>query len=693
MQAGFNTRNGAAPLAGAVGSSVTPAQVAAGQTAPPQTTSAQPPPATTVTTPVPRSAATTLVGTPNPAAATSLATPSDAQTSAPSSAMSSGSAAPGLTAPQTTVNGVSVPPASASSQTMLTGLITASQKNPAPGFVTGTLNPQTPGPAPAPAQGTLPVNLPIGSGLANPANVGVQPPTAAPGLVQALIAAAGTSTALSPVLSPALNLALKPAQGFGVPAPSAAAVPMGSNLGRSDDAKPEQRSAPPLVFGSAANRAAPVGALRPSGLLTGNLQPSAGPAPSHRMTAPGLPASTAQESSGGPAQVQRALEGNSYRIQNQSVPTAPDVASAIAGKQRGNMLSPEGVNMMPRPNTVYVEGAAAGVRVEPEQARVLGLRAGETINAVVTQRQDGNVLLIGKQQLPLPDRLNLPAGQISLLVRVVAGQTILALTDPALAAQVAAKAQRSDADARFARLLNHVGSFHLGRILSPGALTALVEQSGSQPLQRSLAALLLDSRQLGSQMLRTAMENTGLFAEHQARQNPQQALPGLKSMLLTLRAMMQARQLETTTVSGAIDEIEARQIDSLAQQSAGRTHYSWVLPFADQYPVYIELEYQQSAPNEEGASQTMWNVDLEVGLTASVAMAANVRVDQHGGLGLRLWLPHPDFYRLAQENAQRLESMLQEQGLSLTGLTVYPVPRDSGKVDYGQGRMGVSIDA
>lgn len=357
------------------------------------------------------------------------------------------------------------------------------------------------------------------------------------------------------------------------------------------------------------------------------------------------------------------------------------------------MLSPEGVNMMPRPNTVYVEGAAAGVRVEPEQARVLGLRAGETINAVVTQRQDGNVLLIGKQQLPLPDRLNLPAGQISLLVRVVAGQTILALTDPALAAQVAAKAQRSDADARFARLLNHVGSFHLGRILSPGALTALVEQSGSQPLQRSLAALLLDSRQLGSQMLRTAMENTGLFAEHQARQNPQQALPGLKSMLLTLRAMMQARQLETTTVSGAIDEIEARQIDSLAQQSAGRTHYSWVLPFADQYPVYIELEYQQSAPNEEGASQTMWNVDLEVGLTASVAMAANVRVDQHGGLGLRLWLPHPDFYRLAQENAQRLESMLQEQGLSLTGLTVYPVPRDSGKVDYGQGRMGVSIDA
>ena len=37
------------------------------------------------------------------------------------------------------------------------------------------------------------------------------------------------------------------------------------------------------------------------------------------------------------------------------------------------MLSPEGLNMMARPNTVYVE-RAAGVRVEPEQARLWGAR-------------------------------------------------------------------------------------------------------------------------------------------------------------------------------------------------------------------------------------------------------------------------------------------------------------------------------
>ena len=242
------------------------------------------------------------------------------------------------------------------------------------------------------------------------------------------------------------------------------------------------------------------------------------------------------------------------------------------------MLSPEGVNMMPRPNTVYVEGAAAGVRIEPEQARTLGLRAGETITAIVAQRQDGNILLIGNQQLPLPDRMNLPTGQVSLLVRVISGQPVLALADPALAAGVAAANGRVAADGRFARLLNHVGSFHLLQLFAPGQLGALAEKVGSPELRSALAALLLDSRQLSGTSLRQAFQNTGLFAEYQAGLNPNQALPGLKSMLLALRTLLQARQMETTSISGAIDELEARQIDSLSHQSAGRSQYSWMIP-------------------------------------------------------------------------------------------------------------------
>jgi hypothetical protein len=56
-------------------------------------------------------------------------------------------------------------------------------------------------------------------------------------------------------------------------------------------------------------------------------------------------------------------------------------------------------------------------------------------------------------------------------------------------------------------------------------------------------------------------------------------------------------------------------------------------------------------------------------------------------------LPEPTFYRLAEAGKAELEAMLSGQGLSLGGLTIYPVARDAGSVNYGQQRMGVSIDA
>ena len=37
--------------------------------------------------------------------------------------------------------------------------------------------------------------------------------------------------------------------------------------------------------------------------------------------------------------------------------------------------------------------------------------------------------------------------------------------------------------------------------------------------------------------------------------------------------------------------------------------------------------------------------------------------------------------------------MLSGHGLTLGGLTIYPVARDAGSVNFGQQRMGVSIDA
>ena len=355
------------------------------------------------------------------------------------------------------------------------------------------------------------------------------------------------------------------------------------------------------------------------------------------------------------------------------------------------MLTAEPMNMSMRPNIVYVEGAAAGMRINPEQARVLGLREGQVINAVVAQRADGNLLLIGNQQLAMPARMSLAQGPAAFMVSVVNGNMVLSLVDPNSANKLN---QRADADARFGRLLGHAGGMHLGRLFSPGVMPQLLGSPASGDLGQVLRGLLMNSREINSASIRRSLENFGLFTESEIRQTGMApANQGIKSALIGLRALFQSRQMETTSISGAIDELEARQIESLAQQVAGKTSLSWVIPFADQWPVYIRLSQDETPGNAESNVQKTWSVDLEAGLDEQTAMSANIRVDASKQIEVRIWLPSTELFAVAQASREELVKRLREQGVTLVTLNIFPTTRIPITDDVPEQRVGLNIDA
>ena len=355
------------------------------------------------------------------------------------------------------------------------------------------------------------------------------------------------------------------------------------------------------------------------------------------------------------------------------------------------MLTAEPMNMSMRPNIVYVEGAAAGMRISPEQARVLGLREGQVINAVVAQRADGNLLLIGNQQLAMPARMSLAQGPAAFMVSVVNGNMVLSLVDPNSANKLN---QRADADARFGRLLGHAGGMHLGRLFSPGVMPQLLGSPASGDLGQVLRGLLMNSREINSASIRRSLENFGLFIESEIRQTGMApANQGIKSALIGLRALFQSRQMETTSISGAIDELEARQIESLAQQVAGKTSLSWVIPFADQWPVYIRLSQDETPGNAESNVQKTWSVDLEAGLDEQTAMSANIRVDASKQIEVRIWLPSTELFAVAQASREELVKRLREQGVTLVTLNIFPTTRIPITDDVPEQRVGLNIDA
>ena len=355
------------------------------------------------------------------------------------------------------------------------------------------------------------------------------------------------------------------------------------------------------------------------------------------------------------------------------------------------MLTAEPMNMSMRPNIVYVEGAAAGMRINPEQARVLGLREGQVINAVVAQRADGNLLLIGNQQLAMPARMSLAQGPAAFMVSVVNGNMVLSLVDPNSANKLN---QRADADARFGRLLGHAGGMHLGRLFSPGVMPQLLGSPASGDLSQVLRGLLMNSREINSASIRRSLENFGLFTESEIRQTGMApANQGIKSALIGLRALFQSRQMDTTSISGAIDELEARQIESLAQQVAGKTSLSWVIPFADQWPVYIRLSQDETPGNAESNVQKTWSVDLEAGLDEQTAMSANIRVDASKQIEVRIWLPSTELFAVAQASREELVKRLREQGVTLVTLNIFPTTRIPITDDVPEQRVGLNIDA
>ena len=143
-------------------------------------------------------------------------------------------------------------------------------------------------------------------------------------------------------------------------------------------------------------------------------------------------------------------------------------------------------------------------------------------------------------------------------------------------------------------------------------------------------------------------------------------------MLLALRTLLQARQMETTSISGAIDELEARQIDfSLISL---RAFSILLMILADQYPVFLDLHHENS--DSEGVTES-WTVDLEVGLTATLSMAANARVMSRRA-GIKTVATRFKLLPTSASQSGAAGAMLSQTGLVLAGLAIYPVPRDSG---------------
>ena len=356
------------------------------------------------------------------------------------------------------------------------------------------------------------------------------------------------------------------------------------------------------------------------------------------------------------------------------------------------MYNLDPINLQARPNTVYAEGLTGAARITPEQGRLLGLRAGQVINGVIAQRPEGNVLLFDNKALPLPTSIGSAGERIGLQVVMLGGQMMVRrLTD--LKAPIANPSLPStQGSERLSRLTMDIGQLQLARFFSPASLQELAQHPQLKPVLQQLSPFLLSANALQGGDIKRLMEHSGLFSEAAVRFNQAAAAASIKSVLMDLRRILLSSGGDVTQLNGAIDELEGRQVETLGHQLQRHTQLSWLLPFHDQAPVFLQISRDdgstQAADREKIKSG--WRVDLTVPW-GEQEVAANIHYAD-GKTNVKFWAASAQLAEQVTAGEEHLRRLLRKAGVELQDLVVFPGQRPAVKNDDLPTARRLSVD-
>ena len=329
------------------------------------------------------------------------------------------------------------------------------------------------------------------------------------------------------------------------------------------------------------------------------------------------------------------------------------------------------------------------VRLNPPDARSLGLREGQIVNAVIENKADGNILLLNKNvALKLP--LQVPiSGEIAAKIRMDSlTHGILSLI---VAKKTATTEKSSSANsARLARLISKGASL--------GSLEKLLRQNfsrseGGQDLKTSLLSFSLQDswfKRYDYKTIYTSLLVSGLFHEKDLIDGS--ALPNLKEILLRLLKSSKLKGPEAPLIFSAIEDIESSQIESLAQQLNRTTQYQWLIPVLGDWPIELQFFGDDGADGEEDAEVAyQWKIVIKVKVNEIESIELSALFTEAESFSLYVAMPNEDLLHLAASRKDWLLSEIQKLGIRIDEFKVFQKGSSTASNKYSE--YGVSTGA
>jgi len=281
------------------------------------------------------------------------------------------------------------------------------------------------------------------------------------------------------------------------------------------------------------------------------------------------------------------------------------------------MIAPDAIGPLARYAALVAEVPV--IRLAEPDARALGLREGQIVQALVQSQGDSRFFDLAGRRFDLPSGWqNVAPGDPrwfrvgrqgeAFVLRPIANP--VSATSSSAAGSVAGTAGASGAGApaaggnasvasapplspRLLELLSRPsGLSALAQILAPGQLESALITAGAPDLARAMVAARLRSDAISPLAIQKAVANSGLWSEALLASGKQQgAQVDLKALLRQISRVLGARSAAAgAEVDDAIDDIERKQIESIQQSVDGRLVFSVMLPFADAPPGSLRFE-------------------------------------------------------------------------------------------------------
>ena len=380
------------------------------------------------------------------------------------------------------------------------------------------------------------------------------------------------------------------------------------------------------------------------------------------------------------------------------------------------MIAPDAISPLSRYAALVAEVPV--IRIADPDARSLGLREGQVIQALVESQGDARFFDLGGRRFEIPaawqrvapgdlrwfrvgrdgeaftlrPTANPAAGGLTPLTGsgsnaqsgAVPGTGVVT-TSPAMSAA----SQVGPLSARFLELLARPSGFSaLAQVLVPGRLESILIAAGAPDLARMLVAGRLRSDALSPEAIKQAVANGGLWGEAMLASGRQVGQLDLKALLRQISRVLTARAGSAgAEVDEAVNDIERKQLESIQQSVDGRLVFSVLMPFGDAPPASLRFE-RNSRGEERGRSG--YTIDLHIappriGDLWMKTTVEGTRVD------VTVWAARTDIARVVNAASPQLGEDLKEAGLALRAFHVVEGVRPD-QADRGAGPISSGLD-